>query len=108
MFAGVAPLSRPRLVAVVVVRIASAPPDREHPYGHQRFETLAVFGLAFHAIFVAATDWSYDSVFPAMGNASWVGSVRWALAGALILPQAIVLGTTFPLMAAGLALTQRG
>lgn len=34
------------IVALVVVRIASAPPDREHPYGHQRFETLAVFGLA--------------------------------------------------------------
>jgi len=34
------------VVALVVVRIASAPPDREHPYGHQRFETLAVFGLA--------------------------------------------------------------
>lgn len=34
------------LVALIVVRIASAPPDREHPYGHQKFETLAVFGLA--------------------------------------------------------------
>jgi cation diffusion facilitator family transporter len=34
------------VVALVVVRIASAPPDREHPYGHQKFETLAVFGLA--------------------------------------------------------------
>jgi cation diffusion facilitator family transporter len=34
------------IVALFVVRIASAPPDREHPYGHQRFETLAVFGLA--------------------------------------------------------------
>ena len=34
------------VVALVVVRVASAPPDREHPYGHQKFETLAVFGLA--------------------------------------------------------------
>ena len=34
------------VVALVVVRIASEPPDREHPYGHQKFETLAVFGLA--------------------------------------------------------------
>jgi cation diffusion facilitator family transporter len=34
------------LVALVVVHVASAPPDREHPYGHQKFETLAVFGLA--------------------------------------------------------------
>jgi len=34
------------IVALVVVRIADTPPDREHPYGHRKFETLAVFGLA--------------------------------------------------------------
>jgi cation diffusion facilitator family transporter len=34
------------VVALVVVRVASTPPDREHPYGHRKFETLAVFGLA--------------------------------------------------------------
>ncbi len=34
------------IVALVVIRVAGAPPDREHPYGHRKFETLAVFGLA--------------------------------------------------------------
>jgi len=34
------------VVAVVVVRLSAAPADREHPYGHRKFETLAVFGLA--------------------------------------------------------------
>ncbi len=34
------------LVALWVIRVAQAPPDREHPYGHQKFEMLAVFGLA--------------------------------------------------------------
>ena len=33
-------------VAFIVTRIASAPPDLEHPYGHRKFETLAVFGIA--------------------------------------------------------------
>jgi cation diffusion facilitator family transporter len=33
-------------VAFIVTRIASAPPDPEHPYGHRKFETLAVFGIA--------------------------------------------------------------
>jgi cation diffusion facilitator family transporter len=33
-------------VALVAVRLASEPPDREHPYGHHKFETLAVFALA--------------------------------------------------------------
>lgn len=34
------------VVAFVVIRLAAAPADREHPYGHRKFETLAVFGLA--------------------------------------------------------------
>ena len=34
------------VVAFVATRIASAPPDSEHPYGHRKFETLAVFGIA--------------------------------------------------------------
>ena len=34
------------IVAWVVTRISSSPPDREHPYGHRKFETLAVFFLA--------------------------------------------------------------
>lgn len=34
------------VIAWVVVRLSSLPPDREHPYGHRKFETLAVFGLA--------------------------------------------------------------
>jgi len=34
------------IVAWVVVGLSSQPADREHPYGHRKFETLAVFGLA--------------------------------------------------------------
>jgi cation diffusion facilitator family transporter len=34
------------IVALVVIRISSSPPDREHPYGHRKFETIAVFFLA--------------------------------------------------------------
>jgi cation diffusion facilitator family transporter len=33
-------------VALFVLRMAWKPPDRDHPYGHQRFETLAIFVLA--------------------------------------------------------------
>lgn len=33
-------------VAWIVTRLSSLPPDREHPYGHRKFETLAVFFLA--------------------------------------------------------------
>jgi len=34
------------VVAWVVIRISAQPPDREHPYGHRKFEGLAVFILA--------------------------------------------------------------
>jgi cation diffusion facilitator family transporter len=34
------------LVAWGVIKLSSRPADREHPYGHRKFETLAVFGLA--------------------------------------------------------------
>jgi len=34
------------VVAWMVIRFSSKPADREHPYGHRKFETLAVFGLA--------------------------------------------------------------
>lgn len=34
------------IVAWIVIRISAKPPDREHPYGHRKFEGLAVFILA--------------------------------------------------------------
>jgi len=34
------------IIAWMVVRLSSTPPDRKHPYGHRKFETLAVFFLA--------------------------------------------------------------
>lgn len=34
------------VIAVFVVRVAEEPPDYDHPYGHQKFEQLAVFTLA--------------------------------------------------------------
>jgi len=34
------------IVAWIVLRLSVMPADREHPYGHRKFETLAVFGLA--------------------------------------------------------------
>jgi len=34
------------LVAFFVIRLSQQPADRQHPYGHHKFETLAVFALA--------------------------------------------------------------
>lgn len=34
------------VIALIGIAIASRPPDRDHPYGHQRFETLTSLGIA--------------------------------------------------------------
>jgi predicted membrane-bound spermidine synthase len=63
---------------------------------------LAVFGVLFPWVFVRVTELSYAEIFPALGSAGLVGAMRWGVAGLLILPQAMILGATFPLMAAAL------
>lgn len=40
-------------VALMVIGVSEKPPDQEHPYGHQKFEQLAVFALASLLLIVA-------------------------------------------------------
>ncbi len=40
------------VVALVGVRIASQPPDEDHPYGHRKFETMASVGILIFLILV--------------------------------------------------------
>jgi predicted membrane-bound spermidine synthase len=63
---------------------------------------IGVFALAFHPLFVAATDWSYASLLPALESESAALAAKLTLSCLLILPQSVLLGTTFPLMSAGL------
>ena len=62
---------------------------------------VALAAVWFHDIYIAATDWALDSAAPALGGEG-VEILKWALAAALILPQSLLLGATFPLMSAGL------
>ena len=62
---------------------------------------LAVLGLAFHPIFQGITGWTYDWLLPTLGTPTLVEVAKWSLAVLLLLPQAILLGTTFPLMSSG-------
>ena len=34
------------VIAWIVIRLSASPADREHPYGHRKFETIAIFFLA--------------------------------------------------------------
>ena len=64
---------------------------------------LGVFGILFHPIFLAGERLLYGVLAPALGEGVGSGLATWGLAVLLILPQAVLLGATFPLMSAGWA-----
>jgi cation diffusion facilitator family transporter len=44
--------SASNIVALVGVKLASQPPDQEHPYGHRKFETMASVGILLFLLLV--------------------------------------------------------
>jgi predicted membrane-bound spermidine synthase len=62
---------------------------------------IGVSALAFHPAFGAITDWAYASLLPATCSAQGMCLSHWLLAAVLILPQSVLLGSTFPLMTGG-------
>src|SRR3954469_18430520 len=64
---------------------------------------VGCLGLLFHPTFRAVSAAAYDSIFPALvASPGAQSAVKWLLAALLILPQSILLGTTFPLISAGI------
>ena len=63
---------------------------------------IGLCGLVFHEIFVAASDFSFSRVIPALPAPFTVDIYKWSLAALLILPQSVLLGMTFPLISGGL------
>ena len=63
---------------------------------------VGLFGLAFHWVFSGTSSLAYEIIFPALGPGVLLTLVKWLIAALLILPQAVILGSTFPLMAAAL------
>jgi predicted membrane-bound spermidine synthase len=63
---------------------------------------VGLIGLVFHDAFLGVSSFAYSTIFPALAGGPLLVIVKWSLAGLLILPQAVLLGATFPLMSAGL------
>jgi len=61
---------------------------------------IGLLGLTFNGAYHLTTGWAYDQLMPVLGaeHAHWS---RWLIASALVLPQCVLLGATFPLMSAG-------
>jgi spermidine synthase len=62
---------------------------------------VGCIGLVFHDAFQATTGWAYHTVYPPLAGSWALIAAKWSIAAALILPQSVLLGATFPLMSAG-------
>jgi spermidine synthase len=62
---------------------------------------IGMLAFLFHRVFVFSTGWAFDTVLPSLGGFG-VDLFKWTLASLLILPASVLLGTTFPLMSAGI------
>lgn len=62
---------------------------------------VGIISLYFHEIYQAITAFAYTDVLPAACSSQTVCSSQIVIGALLILPQSILLGTTFPLMSSG-------
>ena len=63
---------------------------------------LAFLGFLFHPLFQGVTTLTFDQLIPILADPVLVSGARWIVALGLVLPPAILLGTTFPLVSSGL------
>jgi spermidine synthase len=63
---------------------------------------IGVIGLVFHGLFVGVSDAFYFDILPAIGNPAVGGALKWLAAAAIIAPQSVLLGMTFPLLSTGI------
>jgi spermidine synthase len=63
---------------------------------------IGVIALVFHDLFVFVAESFYTQVLPAVDSATLGSLLKWTAATALIVPQSILLGMTFPLMSTGI------
>jgi spermidine synthase len=68
---------------------------------------IGLLGLVFHSEFVMLSDFSLNNVLPNTTSATTALIWQWCSGAALVLPQSILLGTTFPILGAACVL-QRG
>ena len=66
---------------------------------------IGLCSFAFHQVFLTATDFVFLGIMPSVDGIWTADLFRWTLAALLVLPQSFLLGTTFPLMSAGIIRT---
>lgn len=62
---------------------------------------LGTLGVVFHGVFISYLEFSFDRIIPSLNSSLLTNVYKWITASLVILPQSILLGATFPLMAGG-------
>ena len=62
---------------------------------------IGLAALIFDPLFSGVVGATYSRVIPSLSAAPMVTTIKWTIGAGLILPQSILLGMTFPLMAGG-------
>ncbi|MDR2693643.1 MAG: fused MFS/spermidine synthase [Chitinispirillales bacterium] len=63
---------------------------------------LGVSAFAFHDFFIRYIDTSFSTILPFLGKPVLISLYKWGSSALIILPQSMLLGATFPLMAGGI------
>jgi len=63
---------------------------------------LGALALIFHNLFIGYLDLSFSTVIPFLNKPLPISLYKWGTASLIILPQSMLLGATFPLMAGGI------
>ena len=59
---------------------------------------VAIAGAGFHPLFVEYSAFNQAVMLPALADTGWATAWQWGSAAALIAPQTVLLGATFPLI----------
>jgi len=85
------------ITSILAVRI------RNLLFGYAAVEiALGIAALYFHDVFIAYLGVSFTTVIPLLNDPLPITCYKWVSASLIILPQSMLLGATFPLMAGGI------
>jgi len=79
------------IVALIGVRVASQPPDDDHPYGHRKFETMASVGILIFLLLVLIEILTAAVERLQTGGAPTVGRLVFAVMGATFMVNVAVV-----------------
>lgn len=68
---------------------------------------LGIFAFSFNGLSQLVMAAFFDSIVPNYSNAMLINGIKWSIGAALIIPQSILIGMTFPLIANGLLILNR-